>query len=450
VAAAIGGGVASVCMLAFVILETIRCSSAHESGFAAGTYAKRRLCFELLDSAYNEVLEKLGGAKAECRKSSRDRTNRIGEHFVKLEEVIRRAVRRADLEQLDYFLGVGTDVLGELHNVQVMMQSKGISDSREDSTYILGDGDIKIARYEIGSLFVVAAKEMKRAADENIAANEGMISQAISCIRRRIYDSVEQSIKKGDCTTVEMLTQTVWILYRVIVATERGKWFWHDRAMGGLFYVSVVDWLREAKQTGVSEETLKRMRFILHKGIAQWVADALREKDQRLVESLCKQARELVFNNGEINLESGEITESQFVLAGLLIGNASTDCPIHAAVVNLFWKDKWPVIDSTKLTQYFKVINRCCPKNASEYYHFFKPMKMEETDPLIGARGGFAVSSGGEYQIALAFVYIVLMGLGQSMKVEPINFNTSRVAQAIEFFKDTNQLVPFPKRYYDF
>ncbi|MGD2094123.1 MAG: hypothetical protein PVH77_03850 [Phycisphaerales bacterium] len=349
------------------------------------------------------------------------------EHFSKLENALRIAIRDNDTSQMYSYLDSLVWVIEAVEKArkdEVVRKANDILDECWDL--------IDLYRRSLRQI-LLDGKELKHR-DKANSFTEMLIDS--------LNNQVTQMLHNGDWRTLKLITWLTPTMYGEYETCDidKNSALWDRRARFGGFY-GWANGLFEEHCAEVNEKDQTKMRIVLHEGATRWLLIADKKKDGELVSSLCSAAKEIAFGDEGICFKQKELACQHLILLGKMISRYLNDeGVVYEDVMNLRSDplERDLKIDFEELASFY-LEHQVPHEGHSEYLRLFVNYVPEgRPDPLRGIGGGHSWGMGlGGYEMALSFFYLGIFALSSDEKpvIRAIDFLSGEFENAMKQIK---------------
>jgi len=407
--ATLGSTLAITLSFLFIILTLIRCSNPKEAIKATTKFSTTRLVNAFAKDAHHKIRQQSGqteqNQKADKYKPlSKEEWN---SHLIKIQNAFKKAVDIRDLEQVRAWLQI---IANPIHTVfKVCKESPSVY-----GQYIFDPW----LPHRLLSMYVLSLDQLlvlkKR-------ANLWFVEDGTLLIIKAVQEEVRRVFENENYYCLQPLCWVVVRLYNQLVKSEYSKDLRRIRAYFGSFYAFPQS-LFEELPTNCPVNTKNHFRQILHEGLTSWLLTAIKENDNELVESLCKNGQELVFADDTVDLKLDKALLQHLVLAGKLISDRLNDNTDNVSAKNLemLFPNRHVQL-SLSLGDLATLYKYSYPTLATDLYRFVQELgdAWEKThyDPLMGS--GWYIGTrfhGGLEHFTTGFLYAAALIMEHSVK----------------------------------
>lgn len=317
----------------------------------------------------------------------------------KLNEVVDRAVDRADAIQLRAYLdavNVPLSVLREVRGHKVVRDAYGEYVQR-------GYYFLRLYLRALHEIFVRSKDEPKHHVEDAY--------KLLRVVRNSLWEETKKILRDMDYHTMELFTWLVPQMYKLIQDSgDEAKDLRGMRAQFGGFYKSADGWLDDSK-SGDTED-VDKMRLVLQEGLTKWLLIAIEKKDEELIEQLCDTARVIVFGREGINFDHKKAVLQHFVFAGHLIRLAKSGQVKATAVERLFCEDRLLEISLNFKNLVGFYLDSSLPlERLDSYLDIFYSPNITSTNPLTGSSHSSGFGMTGYSEMSLTFIFLAAHAL---------------------------------------
>ena len=405
--ATLGSTLAITPSFLFIILTLIRCSNPKEAIKATTKFSATWLENAFAKDAYHKIHQQSGQTEQDKKADkykplSQEEWN---SHLIKIQNAFKKAVDIRDLEQVRAWLQL---VAEPIHTVfKVCKESPSVYDQYNfdpSSPHRL----LNIYALSLDQLLVLEKR-----------ANLWFVEDGTLLIIKAVQEEVRRVFENENYYCLRPLCWVVVRLYHQLVKSEYSQDLRRQRAYFGNFYAHPKSFFEELPD-GCTPDTKNHFRQILHEGFTLWLLTAIKEKDNELVESLCKAGQELVFADKTVDLKTDKALLQHLVLAGKLISELLNDNndTVSAKNLEMLFSDdhRLPKLSLSDLATIYK---QSYPTLASDLYRFVQELgdAWERThyNPLKGS--GWSTGTryqGGLVHFKTGFLYAAALIMEQS------------------------------------
>ncbi len=375
--ATLGSTLAIIPSFLFIILTLIRCVNPKEAIKATTKLYATRLENILAKDIYHNIRQKHARTEQEGKtdKNEPPSEEEWNCHLAKTQNAFKKAMEARDLEQIQAWLNC---ILEPVYPVVDIC--KEFPAFQEQYNYD------PTRFYKLVSVYEMALNQLL-ALDKR--ANLWFVERGTHLIIKTVQEEVRRLFKNENCYCLRPLCWVVVGLYAELLKSEYSKDLRRQRAYFGIFYAYPAGLFKELP-ANCTPETQSNFRQILHEGLTCWLLKAIKEKDDELVESLCKTGRELVFDDDSVDLKKDKALLQHLVLAGKLISDLLEDKAetVSAKNLEMLFQERYAKL-RPNLGDLATLYNDSRPTIATDLYRFIEELgdAWERThyDPLTGS-----------------------------------------------------------------
>jgi len=418
----------------FIILTLIRCSNPKEAIKATTKFSTTRLVNAFAKDAHHKICQQSGqteqNKKADKYKPlSKEEWN---SHLMKIQNAFKKAVEISDLEQIQEWLNC---FLEPIHNVFKVCK---------ESPSVYGQYNFDPSRlHRLLSMYALSLDQLlvleKR-------ANLCFVEDGTLLIIKAVQKEVRRLFINENYYCLRPLCWVVVQLYNKLVKSEYSKDLKRQRAYFGSFYAFPQS-LFEELPANCHADTKGHFRQILHEGFTSWLLKAIKEKDNELVESLCKNGQELVFADEEVDLKTDKALLQHLVLAGKLISNQLNDNTdtVSAKNLEMLFPNRHGQL-SLSLGDLATLYKDSYSTIATDLYRFVQELgdAWEKThyDPLMGSGSYIGTRfHGGLDHFSTGFLYASALIMEQSVRHDHIPIDITSVKARLSELIDNHAIL---------
>jgi len=424
-----GSTLAIIPFFLFIVVTLIRCANPQEAIKAVTRFSTNWLVNAFAKDAYDKISKGPADEEREIirikQKSALDEKRE--NHLVKVQNAFAKAVETRSLQSIQAWLDCTTEPIHRVFDI-----CKNIPEYKESTGYD------QRQLYEIVEIYELALKQLLVLEKK---ANLWFVEKSRLRIDKAVHDEVYRLLDNQNYTCLRPLCWIVVQLYKQLLDSEYSNELRGKRAYFGSFYEFIPYRLKELPND-YPPETKSDFRQILHEGLSLWLRNAVENKDQELVESLCGAGRNLVFGDDTIDFKNDKAILQHIVLTGKLISDIldGKSGAVSAKSLRMLFPDRHATLqlNLSDLTTLYKDSR---PTIANDLYRFIQELgdAWERTsyNPLIGS-GWYSGTryGGGSVHLETGFLYAAALTLESNPRPDSIPIDLTDTKRRLSELKN--------------
>jgi hypothetical protein len=428
---ALGSTVAIVPSFLFIVLTLIRCANPQEATKAVTGFSTTWLENAFAKDAYDKIRKELADNKKENIRI-RQKTvlyEQRENHLAKVQNAFAKAVETRSLQSTQAWLDCTSEPLHRVFDI-----CKNIPEYQKSADY-----DPR-RLYEIIEIYVFALKQLLVLEKK---ANLWFVEIGTQRIVKAVHNEVYRLVDNQNYTCLRPLCWVVVRLYKELLESEYSNELRGRRAYFGSFYEFITYHLKKLPND-YPPETKSDFRQILHEGLSLWLRNALENKDQELVESLCQAGRNLVFGDETVDLKNDKAILQHLVLTGKLLSDILEEKSeaVSAKSLRMLFSDRHGGL-RLNLSDLAALYEHGYPTIATDLYRFIEELgdawERKSYNPLIGS-GSYSGTryGGGLVHLTTGFLYAAALTLESNPRPDSVAIDLTDTKRRLSELKDNH------------